>query len=954
MVAVIVIAVLAIVAVYYTGTGSITVSTANTVPAAQVNVPLHVDVTTPALVSAGPVSWNFGDGNTVSGGPTDESHTYQNPGTYFIYVASTLSNGKAVDNSQSLFEIQVVQPNVANPNPLGSTASYGVIVINKTASSSGAPNLPSNGKLAYDAGIQLAPTFSWAHETNTANNTWVNYTWAVTSMVISYGDGSATITNTTSDPFANATATAGPLGSYEANHTYSADGIYAMSVSVTTQNYSATQYNGVPATPNEVAVAGSTQSTTVMQTVTVGAYSLPAITVQNPGTITNMEAETGGYTTLDPALDYESVGFEIIDNVYETLLAYDGVQTNAFVPVVASEIPTVANGGITNNYTTYTFHIRPGLHYTYSSQGNTVMDNITAWDVKYSITRTMVLDTGSPFPPGWIISQFLVPGTFVPSTINASLYQILYNAITVDNATQTVSFHLQVPAPPTLFYQVVSDPLGAAVVDHLWLEATGPKLVWSPTGFTNYEALGIEANYVSAWRNGAAGSGPFMIKYENNPNDVVLMPNPGFQALPGVKAADPSVKQVILQYVGSDSVRELSLGSGAADIAGISSAHFNVVQGLIKQNLVHTQFISTLNIFWWNFNADISYSGGHNIYNNNVPSDFFVDLNMRKAFFYAFDFQQYLNTFLGNSVYGVNFGTTYNGVIPNGMIGYQNLSSRNVFDMNLAKQAFDNTTWYKTHTSNPGFTITINPPTADPVDQNAAAAWALNIEQLAPGITVNVQPISFTDAVGQSVAWNNPMAIYFLGWLPDYPFPTDYTVPLALPNTGPINDPTAVTGGTYPNGNNIDIPYFAADPNGTNQVAQLTSMYNLVTDTLTANATNVPVVVNESDQAQTIAADLYLYVPAEQQNTFFSYRTWISGMNLEVNPVLGGADLLYDLLTKGTGTTTTASLSMSAALGASSAVGLAFTGPLNAMSLVGLAGVVEVRRLKLPKSRRDH
>src|SRR3989442_2100276 len=54
----------------------------------------------------------------------------------------------------------------------------------------------------------------------------------------------------------------------------------------------------------------------------------------------------------------------------------------------------------------YTFHIRSGLKF---SNG----DAITAWDVKYSITRTMLFNSGSPFPPGWIISQFLVPTTFI-------------------------------------------------------------------------------------------------------------------------------------------------------------------------------------------------------------------------------------------------------------------------------------------------------------------------------------------------------------------------------------------------------------------------------------------------------------------------------------------------------------------------------------------------------------
>jgi peptide/nickel transport system substrate-binding protein len=941
VVAVIVIAALAVAAIYYTGTGTISVSTPGTVVAAQDTVNLTADISAPALVSAGPVDWNFGDGGNVSGGSASQTHSYQFPGEYFIWVGSTLGNGKRIDNSQRLFEMQVVQPNVANPNPLGSTASYAVLVVNKTASSTGAPNLPSGGHLAYAADIQQEPTFFYATEVNTTTNTWTNYTWAVNSMVINYGDGSAAVTNATTDPFNN------PLAAYTGLHTYSTDGIYTMTVAITTQNYSSTQING--GTPsNETGLAGQSNSITtkVAQTITVGSYSIPAITIQNPGTIINMEAETGGYFSLDPSLDYESVGFEIIANVYETLLAYNGTQTNSFVPVIADTIPTVANGGISTDYMNYTFHIRQGLHFTY----NNGQDAITPWDVKYSITRTMIFDSGSPFPPGWIVSQFLVPGTFVPNPIDQTTFDAINNAITVDNTTQTVTFHLLVPAPPTLFYQVVSDPLGTGVIDHKWLEANGPALVWTATGFTNYEAYSYAPTYISAWRNGAAGSGPFMIQYENNPNDVVLVPNPYFTPLPGVQAADSSVQKVILEYVGSDSVRELALQSGSADIAGISSSHFNVVNSLVSQGLIHTQFISTLNLFWWNFNMDIYQSGtSSNLYGNMVPPDFFVDINMRKAFFLAFNFQEYLNTFLGNGIYGVNFGTTYNGMVPKGMIGYQDLTAYNKYDLALAKAAYQNTTWYKT--GHHGFTITINPPTADPVDENAAAAWAQNIATLDTGITVNVQAISFTDAIGNSVAWQNPMAIYFLGWLPDYPFPTDYTVPMLLPSTGAVGNTSQANGGTYPNANNLNIPYFAADPNGTNQVAQLTKMHDLIIDSITANATNVAVVVNESEQADIIDANLYLYVPAEQQNTFFSFRTWISGMNLETNPTLGGADLLYDLLTKGTGTTTTASLTTSTtSAGSAPALILALAGPL---TVLGLMGTVDARRVGFGRLRKD-
>src|SRR5207247_11093362 len=140
--------------------------------------------------------------------------------------------------------------------------------------------------------------------------------------------------------------------------------------------------------------------------------------------------------------------------ICEALAAYNGTSTESCVPGGSDVIPTVANGRASPDFMNYTFHIRPGLKF---SNG----DGITAWDVKYSISRTMLFNSGSPFPPGWIISQFFVPGTFIAglttppgcdlSTPGCSLdapqtFSVADGASPVDHATQHVTFHLISPA----------------------------------------------------------------------------------------------------------------------------------------------------------------------------------------------------------------------------------------------------------------------------------------------------------------------------------------------------------------------------------------------------------------------------------------------------------------------------------------------------------------------------
>ena len=895
----------------YLGTGSVLVTSNSQFIPAGSSTSFTATVTPPSFVSVNSIQWNFGDGQQQAATGPNPSHSYSNPGNYYVLATASLSNGKTSDNSQGLFPVQAGDPPLpANPNPFGVTRSFGVLSFNKTSSSPGAPFVATGGHIAFVGVVGQAPKFHYAVNVDALRNTWTNYSWNVTQIKLNFGDGSAAETNGTGN-------TPYPLAAeptIKSTHAYANGGVMVSTLQVTTANFSSTQTNS---TPNWAPVAvGQTETTTVGLTVAIGSYAPLTYSgaVIKPGIITNVEQVTGGYTTLDPGLDYESTGFEVISNIYETLIAYNGTSTSDFVPVIADTVPTVANGQVTPDFGNYTFHIRAGRKF---SNG----DPITAWDVKYSITRTMLFNSGSPFPNGWIISQFLIPPAFVSRLTTPAgckygdpgcsldgplTFSTVNNAITVDNASQTVTFHPFAPVPPLLFDEVIADPLGGGIVDHLWLEATGPKLTWNAKGFLDYENYSALKNYVPAWRNGAVGSGPFVIDYVANPDSVVLKPNPGYVALPGVPAA--TVNKVVLQYVADPATRELALEAGQADIAQITPAHFDVARRLQGLGLIRIQFNPTLNEIWWNFNLEIYKSAvgsTTNPYGNQVPPNFFVNISMRKAFAYAFNYQQYFDQILGNKKFNATFGIPFNGIVPKGMVGYEDLSGMNVFDMVRARAFYNQTAWVRDHGRNAGFTIALNMEQADTVAREAAAAWAQNLQQLGPNINVLIKPISFEEMIENSVPHQNPMGIYFLGWLADYPFPTDYTLPMLYPADSPVTSPSP-DGGTYPNANGYNIQYLAADPNGTDQVATSRQIRAWIDDSLVKNATNLPAVVSDSQKAQEAFARLWLWVPAYQQYTFFTFRTWITGMDKELNPVLGGTDLLYNLLTKPSSTSVSA------------------------------------------------
>ena len=95
--------------------------------------------------------------------------------------------------------------------------------------------------------------------------------------------------------------------------------------------------------------------------------------------------------TLDPAIDFEGNGWAIEHAIFGNLLNYSsgpGAAGTKIIADMATEVPTMANGGITNGGKTYIFHIRPGIKFA-----PPVNRECTAQDFVYSFQRMMSLPT---------------------------------------------------------------------------------------------------------------------------------------------------------------------------------------------------------------------------------------------------------------------------------------------------------------------------------------------------------------------------------------------------------------------------------------------------------------------------------------------------------------------------------------------------------------------------------
>ncbi len=156
----------------------------------------------------------------------------------------------------------------------------------------------------------------------------------------------------------------------------------------------------------------------------------PLASGPHPGTIQAYEPVPGGATTVDPALAYDTTSYEVILNVYETLVSYNGSSTSSFVPTLATCVPGQGpqcaedyGTGFTGIFNTsgknftgsngvplyWTFVIDPTAHFYDPSTSKSW--GVYPSDVMFSIARTLAF-SDIPYATktsGWIMAQALLP-----------------------------------------------------------------------------------------------------------------------------------------------------------------------------------------------------------------------------------------------------------------------------------------------------------------------------------------------------------------------------------------------------------------------------------------------------------------------------------------------------------------------------------------------------------------
>ncbi len=836
-----------------------------------------------------------GDGQVVNTSSSSFTHIYDVPGAFLVYAREfgATNNTGFASTANALIKVTVV-PTI--PPQVAQYLSAPTIYFN-TSLNPNAPLVGTGSQLSLYGGYGevsqlLSSTSSFL---NLSLHTYNNVTDAVTVDHYSWDFGNGQTLVVPADPNTLLPAQNPVTQSYPTPGFYTAELTLWTTESLTAQVTNV--LNGMTFT-NTTTI--NTYSETLAATIAVGTFSFASTSgnVPNPKVITEIVNSPGGPYSFDPQIDYETTGFEVVVNTQATLLIYNSNSTTSWIPYVAATVPSVGNG-VSSDSKNYTFQIRSGMGF---SNGHP----ITAYDVWYTMIRTMLFQGGTPGTADWILSQYLIPrntapffAPFVPivnGSNKAAAFSAIMASVSYNNASQTVTFHLVNPTAPALFFTTINDALGTGILDAAWLVSIGAGITFTPDGFLAYENQGVEGNYNTQVQFHPVTSGPYEINTYVPSTSVVLTPNPYF---PGVPSLPKQNNTVILDWVSEPSVAYQLFASGQGDIVTLlPPPYFPTINNtLVKagQARIEGPFASITEFFAvFNVNITTSLLATDIGPGFSIPADYFANPLVREAFAYTFNYTNYVDQILGNKKYGFNFGSPYCGVIVQGLPYYvppSGLPGCPAFDLAKAKSLL-----YQSGMYNVSVNFPIVVPTGDTTDYTASLVYAAALNSIDPHIVMSPAYVAFDTIIGLSVPGANPMPLYFLGWIADYPYPSDYT------------DAMYLQGGTYPAPNGWDQTFLnglaAAHPAQASLYNQQAMAFSNLTTQITAADTATSGAAQLYATSEQTAVKLYMYVYTEQANGFWIVKSYMKPYNndwgFQENPTIGaGADSTFFWWIKG-------------------------------------------------------
>jgi peptide/nickel transport system substrate-binding protein len=347
--------------------------------------------------------------------------------------------------------------------------------------------------------------------------------------------------------------------------------------------------------------------------------------------------------SMDPAVVYTTPGWEIVEQVYQGLVAPNGTSYTTYIGVLARDW-TVSSDGMT-----YTFSLRPGVTF---SNG----DPFNAYVMWFSIYRALLMNQG----PAWILGQNLAPGNgasfnVTDGMLNSMNYispssEDLAQMTNPDQSVQVgasdqliihLGYGYNGQAPYSAFLATLSTPIAMAI-DPKVVEANGGVVSGERNNWMETHALGTSFYELQSWVQGQSIT---LVKNKNywGANVPIAERN---------NAIQPAILDTINFYYKPTSTMIADLRSNSAQIVLAPSSQLGVLKQIegVTVSVLPTVFGSSEGIFF--------------IYMDPYAFAPFQDLRVREAIANAIDYKSIIHTVFND------LATQWIGPVPPGFPYY--------------------------------------------------------------------------------------------------------------------------------------------------------------------------------------------------------------------------------------------------------------------------------------------
>ena len=255
---------------------------------------------------------------------------------------------------------------------------------------------------------------------------------------------------------------------------------------------------------------------------------------------------TDDITSLDPALAYDYFSIELVNQIFDTLITYEPVESR-LIASLATTVPTVANLGVSADGKNYTYVLRPDLKFSDGTALNATV-------VKRSIDRAIRIND-----PGGAAFLLYDTGKLGRNAANGNNSDP--GAIEVQPDDLTITFHLS--APVAFFNDLIAFSVSSIVPWDYNQNARQPDAVGSVVGSGPYTLTGYVPNQQFVLEKNALYNTPSLYSSFGIPtipvDDTVTvnLRSGGSTALKQDLSVTPKLADIVYRTLTPDDLRDL-------------------------------------------------------------------------------------------------------------------------------------------------------------------------------------------------------------------------------------------------------------------------------------------------------------------------------------------------------------------------------------------------------------